>query len=712
MSTTKAERLAEIHAEAMAEFDRIQAAVRDERMQCLEDRRFYSVSGAQWEGDLGDQFENKPRFEFNRVHLAVIRIINEFRNNRITVDFVPKDGATNRDTADTCDGLYRADEHDSGAQEAYDNAFEEAVGGGIGAWRLRADYEDEDDDENDRQRIKIEPIFDADSCVFFGLEAKRQDKADAKRCFVLSSMTPQDFKAEYGHDPASWPKEISQSEFDWCTPDAVFVAEYYRVEETSELVHTFRSLDNEELKITDAELREDPERLAGLLASGHQKISQKRRKKRQVHKYLLSGRQVEEDCGVIAGKCIPIVPVYGKRWFVDGVERCMGHVRLAKDAQRLQNSLMSWLTDIASRFDIEKPILTPEQVQGHTQMWADDNVQRYPYLLANMVRDADGNPVPGSQAPAAYTKAPNVPPAMAALTQIASQLLEDLLGNQQAGEQLQPNLSGKAVELIQNRLDMQAFIYMSNMAKAMKRSGEIWLSMARDILVEEGRVMKSLGSDGAIDSVVINQPMLDEDGAEVVSNEIAGSAFDVWVDVGPSSSSRRAATVRALTGLAQITDDPQTRQVLTAYSVMNVEGEGIADLQDYFRARLVREGVVKPTQEEAAQLEEEKLGEQPDPQAQALLGMAAESQANAAQARAKTVDTIAAADLKRAQTAKTWAEASGAQQDQQLATLGALQGLLAGQGGGLAPPQPAAPPQQLDMPPAAVPPATFGGLPS
>jgi hypothetical protein len=710
MSTTKADRLAKIHAEAMEEFNRIQAAVREERMQCLADRRFYSVSGAQWEGDLGDQFENKPRFEFNRVHLAVIRIINEYRNNRITVDFVPKDGSTNRDLADACDGLYRADEHDSGAEEAYDNAFEEACGGGMGAWRLRAEYEDEDDDENESQRIKIEPIFDADSCVFFGLEAKRQDKADAKRCFVLSSMTPQDFEAEFGHDPASWSKEITQQEFDWCTPDAVYVAEYYRVEEVTELIHVFRGLDDEDMTVPDAELKDDPERLRVLLATGFRETAQKRRKKRVVRKYILSGQQVEEDCGVIAGKHIPIVPVYGKRWFVDGVERCMGHVRLAKDAQRLQNSLMSWLTDIASRFDVEKPILSPEQIAGHAQMWADDNVKRYPYLLANMLRDGEGNPVPGSQAPVAYTKAPNVPPAMAALTQIASQLLEDLLGNQQAGEQVQPNLSGKAVELIQNRLDMQAFIYLSNMGKAMKRSGEIWLSMARDVFVEDERPMKSIAADGEIDSVVINRPMIDEEtGEQIIENAIAEANFDVWVDVGPSSSSRRAATVRALTGLAQITDDPQTRQVLTAYSVMNVEGEGISELQDYFRGRLVRQGVIKPTEEEKQELAAEMQNQKPDPQAQALLGMAEEAQANAAQARAKTVDTIAAADLKRAQTAKTWAEAAGEQQGQQLATIDALQGLLAGQGGALAPaapaasaPLPAEPPQLPNL----------GGLPA
>ena len=147
MAKSKEYKLSQIHQDALYEFDNIQTALRDERLQCLQDRRFYSIAGSQWEGPLGDQFENKPRFEVNKIHLSVIRIINEYRNNRVTVDFISKDGTANEELADTCNGLYRSDEQDSVANEAYDNAFEEAVGGGFGAWRLRTCYEDEEDDE-------------------------------------------------------------------------------------------------------------------------------------------------------------------------------------------------------------------------------------------------------------------------------------------------------------------------------------------------------------------------------------------------------------------------------------------------------------------------------------------------------------------------------------------------------------------------------------
>jgi hypothetical protein len=662
---TKEERLAGIHAEALREFDDIQSALRDERLQCLKDRRFYSIPGAQWEGPLGDQFENKPKFEVNKIHLAVIRIINEYRNNRITVDFVPKEGAEYDKLADICDSLYRADEQDSVAEEAYDNAFEEAVGGGFGAWRLRADYEDDEDPEDERQRIRIEPIFDADSSVFFDLNAKRQDKSDAKRCFVLTSLTPSAYKEEWNDDPASWNKSIHQFEFDWMTPDVVFIAEYYRLEEKTEAVQIWQALDGEETRYRQADFDADEALEERLFAIGSKKVREKKIKIRKVHKYFLSGGKVLEDCGYIAGTCIPIVPMYGKRWFVDNVERCMGHVRLATDAQRLKNMQLSKLGEISALSTVEKPIVTPEQIAGHQVMWAEDNVKNYPYLLINPITDASGQQVVGG--PVAYTRAPQIPPAMAALLQITEQDMRDLLGNQEQGEQIQSNISGKAVELIQNKLDMQTFIYMSNMAKAVKRSGEIWLSMAKDIFVEQGRKMKTIGAQGEVSSIELMRPSVNPDTGEIEEeNDFSNVKMDVAVEVGPSSSSKRAATVRALTGMASITDDPETKQVLGAMAMMNMEGEGITEVRDYFRQKLLKMGVVKPSEEEAKGLADAQANAQPDANTKYLEAAATAEEARAVKARADTVLTVAKAEETKANTVKIASEIDQAEAAQAL----------------------------------------------
>jgi hypothetical protein len=605
----------------------------------------------------------------------VIRIINEYRNNRITVDYVSKDGQENDKLAEVCDGLYRADEQASVADEAYDNAFEEAVGGGIGAWRLRTVYEDEEDPEDDRQRIRIEPIFDADSSVFFDLGAKRQDKSDAKFCFVVTSMTRQAYKDTWGDDPTDWPKIIHQYEFDWCTPDVVYVAEYYKVEEKTETIRIFQNIAGEEERYTPADFANDETLEETLAAIGTVEIRQKRVNRKRVHKYIMSGGKVLEDAGYIAGKCIPIVVVYGKRWFVDNIERCMGHVRLAKDAQRLKNMQLSKLGEISALSSVEKPILTPEQVAGHQVMWSEDNLKDYPYLLINPITDQNGNQAVSG--PVAYTRAPNIPPAMAALLQITETDMQDILGNPQGADKMVSGMSGKAVEMIQTRVDMQAFIYMSNFAKGMKRCGEIWLSMAKEVYIEDKRKMKTLAPTGKAGMVELMQPSIDQETGEVVmQNDLSSATFDVVAEVGPSSTSRREATVRAITGLLQMTTDPETAQVLTAAAMMNMEGEGLTELNAHARKKLLRMGVVKPTDDEAQELMAEMQGQPQDPNAMYLQAAAEEATAKAAQARANTVKTVADAELSRAKTVETLSNIDMDSQDHALKMAEQIGGMI------------------------------------
>jgi hypothetical protein len=432
----------------------------------------------------------------------------------------------------------------------------------------------------------------------------------------------------------------------------VFVAEYYRVEEVRETVRIFLTIQGEEERYTQADFDADETLEETLAAVGTVEVRQKRTKRKRVRKYIMSGGGILDDMGYIAGKNIPIVPVYGKRWFVDNVERCMGHVRLAKDPQRLKNMQLSKLGEISALSSIEKPILLPEQVSGHQVMWAEDNLRNYPYLLVNPITGPNGETTPAG--PLAYTKSAQIPPAMAALLQITESDMAEILGSTQQADKMVSGISGKAVELIQTRLDMQTFIYMSNMAKAVRRCGEIWLSMSKDIYVEEKRKMKVVGAMEEVGSIELMKPQIDEETGELIyENNLGDALFDVAVDVGPSSSSRRDATVRALTGMMQVTTDPTTQQVLQSMAIMNMEGEGIADIKEYFRKQLVQMGVLQPTEEEQQQMMEAQANVQQDAQTTYLLAEAAKSQAQAIQAQANTEYTLARSEETKAKTIQT-----------------------------------------------------------
>jgi hypothetical protein len=227
--------------------------------------------------------------------------------------------------------------------------------------------------------------------------------------------------------------------------------------------------------------------------------------------------------------------------------------------------------------------------------------------------------------------------------------MADILGNQQMGEKMEANQSGKAVELIQTRLDMQAFIYMSNMAKAIKRSGAIWLSMAKDVFVEKGRKMKGITKQGAVESIELQRPMI-VDGARTEENDMSRAEFDVVADVGPSSESKRSAAVKALTSIAALTGDEQTKRILLLSALYNIEAEGLSDLREWARRQLVGMSVVEPTEEDKQRIAQEQQNQQPDPNAQFLIESAKKEAALTKKAGADTVLNLAKAAETEAKT--------------------------------------------------------------
>jgi len=356
------------------------------------------------------------------------------------------------------------------------------------------------------------------------------------------------------------------------------------------------------------------------------------------------------------------VPVYGNRWFIDNIERCSGHVRMQKDAQRLKNMIVSQLAEITSLSPVEKPLIAPEQIgKNYDSFWKDDNIKNFPYLPLDPIRNDSGDVVHvGVQG---YTKPPAIPPALVGLAQSLEVDMSDLMGNQDKAEQMGGNLSGKSIELIQNRLDMQSYIYMDNMKKAMQVSGKIWLSMARELYVEKGRKMKAVDKENKTQTLELLETTMDgETGETYLKNDLSEANFEVYASVGASTISRKESTIRSLMALMQITNDPNDMQVLSSMAMMNMEGEGIEDVREYYRKKLVNMGAIKPNEEEARQMAEATAKAEPSPQDQLAMALAEKEAALALKAQADAentqVDTLkkaAEVDETVADTAKTYA---------------------------------------------------------
>jgi hypothetical protein len=663
---SKAQRLAEIHALALQQFQDSFDATQRDRENALMARRFVNVRGAQWDWDSARQFQNRMRLEIDHIAGAVTRIKNEYRRSRIEAKFIPADGTEADELADAAASRYRADTCDARGREARDMAFDSAVEGGFGGMRLRAEYE-----RDEYQRICLEPINDAESTLYFDANAKMKDKSDAEHAFLVTPWTRRAFEAKYGKDASNWPVGLdAENLFTWFTPDVVFVCEYFVKEKRTDVYRVFEGFGEEtEEFLADEITPEDEERLA---ATGFKEIEGRSEKINQVRKYVLNGAKVLEDGDIIPGRCIPLVPQYGHRTVINHVESFRGHVLKSIDPQIVYNLQVSKVAETAASSGIEKPIFLAEQIARHANMWQNDHVDNNAFLLIDPVKDANGQIMPSG--PVGFTKSPDVAPAVAALVALTKQDISDQLGNPENAEQVQPDMSGVAMELAQGRVDMQSFGYMDNAADAERRIAEIWQSMAAEIYVEEGRKLKTMSADGQRGMVEIGKKKLDKRTGQMVPEaDFSRLDMDVDVVIGPTSASRRSAVVRTVSALINATADPETQIALTHTALMNLEGEGINDLRDWSRKKLVAMGIAKPTPEEETDMAEAaQQPPPPDPQAMLAEAMALEAKAKAMKAQADTALALARTKESEAKAAETLAGIPLARQETALKTAQAL----------------------------------------
>ncbi len=665
---SKSAREAELHAEALQQFEDSYTATRYDREQALASRRFVNIRGAQWDWAEGT-FANKMTLEIDHVSGEVIRIANEYRKNRIASVFMPKDGTEADDLADACAARYRADTQDAQGKEARDTAFYSALEGGFGGVRLRAEYEDRD---KGYQRICLEPINDAESTLFFDANAKRKDKSDAEHAFLITPWTRRAYVKKYDEESASWPVSMmGRYTFPWFGSgiDLVYVAEYFVKEVGRETFRIFRGFADEVQEHLEDDLDEDA--VAVLLATGFVEEEPRTDDYDRIVKYVMNGAKILSGPEVVPGRNIPLVPQYGYRAVIDHIERFRGHVLKQMDPQIVYNLQVSKVGETAAASSIEKPIFTSEQIAGHQNTWQRDNIDNNAFLVINAIKDSQGQSMP--MGPIAFTKSPDVPPAVAALIQLTKQDIADQNGNQQSTEMANPDVSGVAMDLAQAKQDMRSVAFVDGAEETEMRTAEIWLGMAGVIYRETGRKLKIIHEDGKRGSVEIGKKMFNpKTGKLDLDVDFSRAKFDVVTSVGPTSATRRQAIVRTMVTLMQYVTDPLEQKKYAAFAVMHLDGEGLTPMREDARRTLIALGVEKPTKEEEAEMQAAQQPAAPDPNAVLADAMAKEAEAKAVKAMADTALAQAKTQETQADTAKTLASIPIAQQESALKTAQAL----------------------------------------
>ncbi len=648
----------------MLRFDRAYTPQQDVREKCIEATRFARVPGGQWEGataagtKLDDQFEKYPKFEINKVATELNRIIAEYRNNRITVKFRPGDREASEELANKLNGLFRADYEETDGGEACDNAFDDAATGGFGCFRLTSMLVNEYDPMDDRQRIAIEPIYDPSRSVWFDPDAKKYDKSDALWAFCMYSLSPEKYEAEYGKTPPASldVTTISSWEFDWFEPEVVYIAKYYEVRKESVDVISYKQPLTGEIATYDSDQIEDIE--DELAEAGFVEVARRSVKRRRVYVSVVDGQNFLEKPRRIPGEHIPLIPVYGKRWFIDDIERIEGHIAKAMDPQRLYNLQVSMLADTAAQDPGSIPIVGMEQIRGLEKHWEARNKKRPAFLVLRELKDKAGNVI-APATPAGYTQPAVMNQALAALLQQTSADIQEVTGGSQAMQQMPSNVAQETVNNLMNRADMASFIYLDNMAKSLKRAGEVWLSMAREVYGSE-RDVRVVNEDGTDDIALMNAQVVDRQTGRVVAlNDLSTGRYDVTVDVGPSYTARRDATVSVMTNVlnSMLPNDP-LRPAIQGVIVDNLDGEGMEDIKEFNRKQLLTSGIAKPRNQEEQQIvQQAQMAAQSRPNPEMVL---AQAQMVAAEAENKKADNATRETVIKAFTAQQDAQESQA----------------------------------------------------
>lgn len=508
-------------------YERAVDADRTNRDNALDDLRFVTVPGYQWDEKQKKARKGRPCYEFPILRSHWRQVVNDQKKARPGIKVRPvEDGDS--EGAELRQGIIRNIESVSNAERAYDTAFELMTAAGFGAWRVTTEYSTNDGWEQD---IRIKRIADPLNCVWFDPFAKEPDLRDAEYCFVEETISREKFKQFYPKAECVDFESAKHSGYrDWFRQDDVRIAEYIRkvpVTKTILLLSDGSSVDKAEVT---------PERAAQYMQQGVEVIRERTVKTHKVVSSIVSGAEEIDGPYDTVFDRINIVPIFANRYFVEGKWHWCGMVRFSRDPQKLLNYNLTTAQEVVSKQPKSPYLVTPKMLEGDgvKQMWDSANAIDAPYLPYTPDPQAP-NGRPTREPP------PDMPAAFTMLTQISVDMLKASDGIFDASVGAKSNeTSGKAILARQREGDTATYDYQDSLAWGIQATGELILS-AMGKVYDTPRIMRVIGKDGAEDVVKINDGL----------NDLSNGKYDVTVTTGPSYDTQRMEFVDALVQLSQ-----------------------------------------------------------------------------------------------------------------------------------------------------------------
>jgi hypothetical protein len=585
--------------EARERFEAVIADDKDNRDSQKTDTLFVYSPGKQWPDDVRTQRMgpggDKLCLEFNQLKQFVAQVVNDQRQNRPGVRVHPASGEASEEVAEILQGLIRGIEYDSKAEAAYDNAFQGAVVGGRGYWRIVSEYVD---DKSFDQKLIIKPILDPNT-VFPDIDYQQPDGSDRKFVFVTETIKRKEFERQWPKaDPISW----DSVQGPWTSgKDDIVIADYYRrvcTVKTMVLMSDGRQGYKEDMPAKET------------WPAGVEIVRERECETYTVEWYKIAGGQQVLEKYDWPGTIIPVVCTTGDDMMLDGKRVYQGLTRHARDAQAMLNYGMTQQAIHLTLTPRAPYIGAAEQFEGYENFWKEANTKNLSYLPYNKY-DPDGKDL----GPPPQRNAPSLPDSgWDRWCQNMVQMIRSTIGmyEQSLGMKGQEH-SGRAILAREKQGDNATFNYVDNLARGIGLTGRILLECIPPFYDTE-RIVHIVGIDDERKEVTINQQSVAPDGngalIAIKNNDITTGKYAVTVESGPSYATKRQESAETLTQMVQAFPP-----------LMQVAGDLIMKAQDIPDAEALSERLkltLPPPVQQALQAKEEGKNP-PDPQTMAKM---------------------------------------------------------------------------------------------
>lgn len=492
------------------------------------------IAGDPWEPEDRRERDDagRPCISHDEINQYVNQTVNTLRQSPRSIQINPAGSGSTDKTAEFHEEHIRAIEYKCQApRSAYIPAFEQAVQRGLGFFKIKRNYIS---DRSFDQEISIEGISNP-STVLYDPDCKKRDWSDAKKCFILSQISKDVFKANYPKAQIqTFTAEMYKQAPGWLQQDSLITAEYWKA------VLRQRNL-----------LLLGPKESPTIIFEDELEGSKQRSKilkervvdTRKIMQYITNGLEILEESEQ-PGTYIPIIPVIGRELYVvkggKGPERVLlSLVRLARDPQMS----LAYLNSL----EMEEAGLTPKvpyigykgQFESDVETW--DSLTKIPHAYAQI--DAVTDQASGQVLPIPQRQqfAPNFQ-AYEVAKDSCRRAVQAAMGISPLPTAAQRNneKSGIALQKIVNEQAIGSFHFTDNLNMALELAGRIIMQW-RPAVYDNVREVGLRKSDGTHSVVRINtaEPYVNDQGEKVQYSMNTAENHDLTIETGQSFASQR-----------------------------------------------------------------------------------------------------------------------------------------------------------------------------